>query len=168
MCNFRKAKRGRNPNSAPPGYAVMAFLAVTFFLLLNVILPPNVEAGTRGSSGFGIFLTLLNPALVRYDTFFHPEAPAPFALFPGRSSYVADLAVSARMPPSAIILPDGVRIAAEKIRPRTPPRVVISGRIFDHRVEVPPKMEKVYLLRIDDPPTDSSGISEAIIVVLYQ
>ncbi len=167
MYKFGKLNGEENTKSATTGKAVMLLLAVTF-LMWNIILPPNVEAKTRGASGFGIYLTIVNPAHLRYDTLFHPEAPAPFALSPGGPSYVAEIVVSASVAPSAIILPDGVRIAAEKIRPRTPIRVAVSRRIFDNRIEVPPKMEKVYLLRIDHPPKSSSGISEVEIIVLYQ
>lgn len=168
MYLFGKFKRGENTKAAPIGNAVMVSLAVTFLMTLNVIPPRIVEARTRGASGFGIHLTLVNPAHVRYDTLFHQEAPAPFPLSPGGFSYVAEMVLSASMTPSVIILPDGVRIAAEKIRPRSPLQVAVSGRIFDHRVEIPPKMEKVYLLRIDNPPKNPGGISEVEIIVLYE
>lgn len=168
MYSFRKFNGQKNTKPAPLGKAVMLSLAVMVFLMLNVVAPWNVEARTRGASGFSIYLTLVNPAHLRYDALFRPEAPGPFTLSPGGPSYVAEMVLSAEVTPSVIILPDGVRIAGEKIRPRTPIRVAVSGRIFDHRIEIPPKMEKVYLLRIDHPPKSSSGIGEVEIVVLYE
>lgn len=168
MYNFRKLNGKENTTPAPIGKAVMVTLAVTLFLMLNGILPWTVEARTRGHSNFGIHLTLVTPVHVRYDTFFHREAPAQFNLSPGGLSYVAEMVVSAWTAPSAIILPDGVQIYIEKIRPRTPIRVVTSTRIFDNRVEIPPKMEKVYSLKIDKPPKSSSGISKVVIIILYE
>lgn len=168
MCNFRKLNGRKNAKPALIGNMVMVSLAVTLFLMLNVVLSQNVEARTRGSSGFGIYMTLVNPVQVRYDTFFHREAPRPINLSAEEPSYVAEMVVSAWTAPSSIILPDGVRISTEKIRPRTPSRVVTSTRIFDNRVEIPPKMEIVYSLKIDNPPKNSSGISEVVIIILYE
>ena len=169
MYIFRKLKETKGSLARVAGKSIMLSLAVTLlFLMLNVVPSRDAEARTRGAPSFGIYMILVNPAHVRYDSLFLPEGPAPFALSPGGPSYVAEMVLSARMAPSVIILPDGVRIASEKIRPSIPPSVVVSGRVFDHRIEIPPKMEKVYVLRIDNPPTGSSGIGKVEITVLYE